>query len=84
MRADLLHLLRRIQHGPDDHHSVQEVQGDAMRRGDILGAPAKATVLTWSASMSLGTGHGQATGGPILRARTTQTNANSLTTGASS
>lgn len=42
--ADLLHLLWCVQHGPDDHHPVQQVQGDAMWRGDVLGAPARAKI----------------------------------------
>lgn len=42
--AHLLHLLRSVQHGPDDHHSVQEVERDAVRGGYILGAPARTKV----------------------------------------
>lgn len=38
--AHLLHFLRSVQHGPDDHHSIQKVERDAVRRGDVLSAPA--------------------------------------------
>ena len=44
--AHLFHLLRGVQHGPDDHHSVQKVKRDAVRRGDVLRAPARPTSST--------------------------------------
>lgn len=42
----LFHLLRGVQHGPDDHDSVQKVERDAVRRGDVLRAPARPTSST--------------------------------------
>lgn len=36
---DLLHLLRRVQHGADDHHSVQQVQRNPVGWADVLGTP---------------------------------------------
>lgn len=32
----LLHLLRRVQHGADDHNSVQQVQRNPMWGADVL------------------------------------------------
>lgn len=44
-QAHLFHFLWSVQHGPDDHYSVQKVERDAMRRGDILSAPARARMI---------------------------------------
>lgn len=48
--AHLFHFLWSIQHGPDDHHSVQKVKRDTMRRGDILSAPVRPrmTISPWA------------------------------------
>lgn len=35
----LLHLLRRVQHGADDHHSIQQVSWNPVWGADVLGAP---------------------------------------------
>lgn len=45
-QAHLFHLLRGVQHGPDDHHSVQKIERDAVRRGDVLCAPVRARMIT--------------------------------------
>ena len=39
----LLQLLRCVQHGADDHDSVQQVQRDPVWRADVLGPPGGAT-----------------------------------------
>lgn len=44
-QAHLFHFLWSVQHGPDDHHSVQKVKGDAVRRGDVFSAPARARMI---------------------------------------
>lgn len=38
-RSYLLHLLRRVQHGADDHHSIQQVSWNPVWGADVLGAP---------------------------------------------
>lgn len=44
--AHLFHFLWGVQHGPDDHHAVQKVKGDAVRRGDVLSTPARTGMIT--------------------------------------